>query len=578
MPKRSRDQTEAAGRPPVARRRLNFGALNDKEFELLCSYVVAIEFPDAEHVANPDGGADSALPRTDRSWRRCWQAKHFTAQISWSQCKESLDAAVANYGMPHYTFCFSRDLTLNQINLFKQHLVGRHPGVKVDYLGASNLEQILFSSEQGRRIEAEFFGDPDADARALAQAFRAGGTLRTGADVVDRLEAVAERLRQRDPFYTYLTITAEADLPRAALHPQTIVAIEIIDEESVVRIEAIPRGGTRPEQLPRQTVHMSREQAEQFERFLSHGGELLLEGVRVDLHNLPREFEDLDPSGTEMTVQVSAPRQLPPPWDARFTVEASGLEVPPIVIHLEPLAQPPPGWEAALSGKTGAMEATITLRRREGRGEAQVTWSFKDDLSVSTPVRAAQLNFVEALHREGRLRINDLSGARPELALGLVDRRLDEEFYVLQTLTNDLAVIEEWTGRELIPTKLVHAREVQAIHTAAEIIRAKGSKMTVGPVRLTMPQDKADDVFKLEGGDQLLIEQGFGLTIFGTDIEIGVLRGVLVDIDVELMDSSKPGMVDVTLTPVNEAAAHPTFELVRAPKAPPARRSSRRRR
>jgi hypothetical protein len=35
--------------------------------------------------------------------------------------------------MPHYTFCFARDLTAGQERSFKEQLVGRHAGVTVDY-------------------------------------------------------------------------------------------------------------------------------------------------------------------------------------------------------------------------------------------------------------------------------------------------------------------------------------------------------------------------------------------------------------------------------------------------------------
>jgi hypothetical protein len=189
-----------SGLAPLGRHRLDFSLLHEDEFELLCFHAIAIDFREAVHVANPDGGADTALPRTDRSWERCWQSKRFTRHIKWPQCVESLDAAVENFGMEHYTFCFARDLTHPQEALFAKHLIGRHDGVIVDYWGPTRLEGLLFGSEQGKRLAAEFWGDRERDTRAFGRAIRAGGDLSTGAGVLDRLAAIAEHLRDRDPF------------------------------------------------------------------------------------------------------------------------------------------------------------------------------------------------------------------------------------------------------------------------------------------------------------------------------------------------------------------------------------------
>src|SRR5919106_5283828 len=105
----------AAAEQPLGPRRLDFTVLSDEDFELLCYLVVLLEFPDAVRLRAPDGGADSALPEgAIRVYVRCWQAKRFTGHIHWGQCRASLDAAVRNYRMPHYTFCFARDLTGGQ--------------------------------------------------------------------------------------------------------------------------------------------------------------------------------------------------------------------------------------------------------------------------------------------------------------------------------------------------------------------------------------------------------------------------------------------------------------------------------
>jgi hypothetical protein len=568
VPKRRRDRESSGGLAPLGRHRLDFGLLHEDEFELLCFYAIAVDFPEVVHLASPDGGADAALPHDNRSWARCWQSKRYTQQVKWPQCVASLDAGVKNFAVPHYTFCFARDLTYPQEKLFKKHLVGRHPGVVVDYWGATRLEGLLFSSEQGKRIAAEFWGHREADTRAMARALRAGGSLSTGAKVLDRLAAIAEHLRERDPFYTYITVTAEVGSPRPGPTPRAVLAVETVDAGSIMRVEAVPRPATLPEQLPEGTVHMTVEQAEQFERFLARGGDLRLEGVQVDFRNLPSALEELDTSGQEMTVLMRAPRRLPPPWDARFCLNVPGFDLEPITLHLEPTLDVPSDWEAAMVGKSGALSTELLLRRRDDRGQVMVRWSFKDDLAVPTRVRAAQLNFVGGLHRRGTLVIEDAAGIRPRLEFETVDRELDDEFEALRTFTGDLATIEEWTGDEYIATELVPATEVRAIHDMARIIRTGGSSMNFGRVLLTMPRERADELLK-DGDHQFLFEIGVGLAVMGTEIPIGLLRGVVRDVAISYAESEESGMVDVTLEPATEEAARPSFQLVRpgAPRA-----------
>lgn len=564
MPKRSRDQELTSPRAPLGRRRLDFTRLNEDEFELLCFYVIAIEFPEVVRVANPDGGADAVLPRSDRSWARCWQSKRYTAQIKWKECRDSFDAGVENYSMPHYTFCFARDLTKPQEDLFKQHLVGRHKGVVVDHWSASRIEAALFASDQGKRIAAEFFGDPEGDTRALARAMRAAGELSTGAKVVDRLAAIAEHLHQHDPFYTYVTVTAEPGSPRPGPTPQAVLALETVEDGTLVRIEAVPRPSTLPEQLPGGTVFMTPAQAGQFERFLTRGGDIELERVRVDFHNLPRALEGLGPSGEEMTVTMRAPTQLPPPWHARFSLITPGLEVKPAVFHLQPTLEVPSDWDAALTGKYGALSATVLLRQREDRGQMMVQWSYKDDLAVPTRVRADQLNFVEGLHRQGKLVIEDVSGARPRLEFDTTDRELDASFQTLRMLLFDLVAIENWMGREYRLAEGVPAREVRAIHEMANIIRRGESSMNFERAVLRMPREKADEVLNAEGDNQFLFEVGVGLAVLNTEIPIGALRGTVRDVKATVAETDEPGFVDMVLEPATEEAAHPTFQLVRS--------------
>jgi hypothetical protein len=109
--------------------RFDFGRLPADAYEELCYLVVAIEFPQAVRLANPDGGLDSGIPHAGGTFSRCWQAKRFTGDIAWKKCEESLDAAVSNWGIEHCTFCFAKDLTASQHRTFHERLGGRHGGL-----------------------------------------------------------------------------------------------------------------------------------------------------------------------------------------------------------------------------------------------------------------------------------------------------------------------------------------------------------------------------------------------------------------------------------------------------------------
>lgn len=548
----------ATAAQPIARRRLSLIQLTPDEFELLCFWVIGLTFPDAVRVTNPDGGVDAGLPLVDRSWERCWQAKRYTSHIQWPQCVESLDAADANYGMKHYTFCFARDLSHGQEKLFKKHLVGRHPGVLVDYWGQSRIEGLLLGCAQGERIANEFFGDPTVDTRALMRAFRAAGSLETGTEVLDRIAAIAEHLATRDPLYQYVHVGTEAGGPMPGLTPQTVVAVHLDRGDSRIRIDAVPRNAKSIEEPPGGTVRMLPEQAEQFERFLLRGGELELENVKIEFKNLPSVFEDIGPTAEEMHLKLQAPRMLPTPWRARFTITGSAAIVNPIELLLEPTNDVDSAWDAALVGRTEGFTVSVLFRKRQ-QGEMMVNWSYNDDATVPASVRAPQLAFVEALHRRGELVIDDLEGSRPRLALDMVDRRIDPAFRALRVFLENLTVVEEWSGGQLETTGRIAVDEVRAVAEMAAVIRRREASMNFEHVTLVVPQD---EVTKMGDGEhQYLIEIETGLVLLGREIPIGKLRGQLTDVRVVAGEPDNNGNVRVRLEPASEEAAHPVFEL-----------------
>ena len=451
---------------PLGRWRLDLAALSPDDFELLCAWIVAIEFPGAVHVANPDGGADSALPADGGDgWTRCWQAKRFTSTISWPQCRASLDAGVTSYGMSHYTFCFARDLTVGQQKLFEKHLRTRHRGVRVDLWDRSRLELLLFSSPQGERIANHFFNDPTLDAKALMRAIRAGGALETGEDVLDRLAAVVEHLAAGDPLYQYVQIATEADGPMPGLTPETMISMHTVRGDSRIRIDAVPRNASLIEAPPGGTMFLLREQAEEFERFLARGGDLELAGIRFEWRNMPAAFEDLTPPSEDVTLAMNAPQVVPRRWHTRISVlDSPRPAVDPIDVLLEPTLEVEADWDGALVGSYGGIDLRANFRRRVGGGgELRFDWAWRDDAARPAAERARELALVAAVKRPGRLVIEDIEDERAPAEFHLREEKLDPDFFALLSFLEDLAVLEEWTGRRFKTAARVPVSEVSAV-------------------------------------------------------------------------------------------------------------------
>jgi hypothetical protein len=560
---------------PLGPRRLDLTALSPDDFELLCAWVVAISHPDAMHVANPDGGADTALRRDEGGWQRCWQAKRFTGSIKWPQCKESLDDAVKTYdGITHYTFCFARNLTVNQEKLFEKHLIGRCPGVKVDHWNQSRIELALFSTPQGERIVRHFFGDPAIDTRALMRALRASGSLETGEDVLDRLAAVAEHIAAGDPLYQYVQVSTEADGPLPGLTPATLIAMHTVIGDAHIRIDAVPRNPSLLESPPGGKVYLTDAQAEQFARFRARGGDLQLDGVRVDFENMPSLFEQLAASDSgDMTLQFTAPAVLPHPWHARFNVIGSDIDFEPFEVLLEPILDIDPEWDSGLVGTVGGFTIRVLFRANaEGGGVMNFGWSWRDDATRSATERLREVFRVAALTTPGRLVVDDVRGERPQAQFELHDERLDDEMYGLMAFLYDLAALEEWTGDTITPIGVVPADEVRAVHDVAKIVRTGESPMNFEQVSLSLPPDKIPE--PRPEGHQLVVEVTTGVVLRGSEILVGKLRGELTDVNVEIGETDELGNTDVRIKPATDEARHPVFRLRRFTAAELARERS----
>jgi hypothetical protein len=573
-----------AAEQPLGPRRLDFTVLNDDDFELLCYLVVLLEFPEAIRLRAPDCGADSALPEgATRTYARCWQAKRFTGHIRWGQCEGSLDTAVPAYGMPHYTFCFARDLTGGQERLFKQRLVGRHEGVTVDYWGAARITGALLGSTDGERIANHFYANPAQNAQALMQAFRAAGPLETGADAGDRLRAIGEWLGAHDPFFSYPASIRETGVPPPGMTPGAVIAIEEIGQGLIQRIEAVPRNEAAMEEYgPTGALLFEKTEAGQralatFQRAFATGEQVTIsEGVALRFDRLPPLMQphvSREPLGdVEITIGTTKPTP-PRRWSAKLITRSDAGETE-IDIDLEPV-QPPEGWDGALEGSRGGLTATLLLRRTPTAGQATFNFNFSYDSTLPIVDQLAATSTFVALHGHGSLEIHSLDGSRPEpLMFDLEPKELPSFFLVLHRLLGDLRLIEEWVGKAIVLPHKISGDEMRVIAETGYILRNRRSSMTFDQMTLELDSEKYEP-FKAGVPGPLRAVLPFRVNLFGEEILLGYLDGELAASDVKVesatpIEGSEPPAWLVRLEPANERARHPVFRFQRDDPRPPA--------
>lgn len=514
-------------KPPLGPRRFDFDLLSDNDFELLVYLVVLLEHADAIRLRAPDYGADAALPIADGSYERCWQSKRFTKQVSWPQCKGSLDAAVGAYAMPRYTFCFARDLTGPQQKLFTQHLVARHQGISVDWWGASKLTSYLLGSEQGGRIEAHFYGDPALDTEAFMRALRSGGELTTGADAVARLSEIGDFFESRDPFFTY-TLTSRTpsiagDVPTS---PGAVMAVEIFTgEDRAVRIEALPRNRAALDRMPRSQLQFPNTPEGQaddtkFRRALFTGGDVTFSQVDVRFENLPAGLEAFKPREGSMELRIRAERRRPLQWDATLRVRTDRGEAS-IDVDLRPVDPPPEGWDSALSATSDGLTTTFLLRWLDDRGQAATEWTYKPSRG-SLSGQANALALLDAAYGSGTITIEERTGGERRFAHTLDPREPNEMIGIARQLLDDLHTIENWTGEPIELPDDWTALDYDGLAEAATALRT-GEMSATPRTTLRVPREELERVS--DEPFEVWVMYAYGLFLFGAEHRLGFLSG-----------------------------------------------------
>jgi hypothetical protein len=468
-----------ASEEPIGPRKLEVGRLTDEDFQELCHRLVRIEYPEARSVAIPDGGADTLLPRPTGGWERAWNPKRYTGNIHWSKCKESLGRAVKTYGIARMTFCFARNLTSGQQLQFQKQLVGRHPGVAVDYWDEGEILARLHESEAGQRVAKHYFGDPAHDNELMLRTIRAGGTVDTAGKVIERAAAIGEFLGGHDPFFSYPAYQFEEGMPTPPLAPGAVMAIGRTEGGSTVRLDAVPRDeDALSKYAPRLRMEFDpseegKRAAETIDKAIRQRRAVTVdEGLQITAEQLPPLFGDMIGKPTRGTVVVTPTPT--PPWGAVFhAVSDRGDET--FRVRLDPTPEPPAGSQVAFRGERNGLIATIKARWVEGRGgQIGIDWSHRiDDSPAREQLRV--LKFLEALHGNGEVTITDDLSGRPELKHPLKARHFGLEQLV--AFFEDVVVIEDWMGQDIRLPESADVAETTWVAEIAAAIRRRALKM-----------------------------------------------------------------------------------------------------
>jgi hypothetical protein len=205
----------------------------------------------------------------------------------------------------------------------------------------------------------------------------------------------------------------------------------------------------------------------------------------------------------------------------------------------------------------------VLFRRRQDHGNIKVDWSYQDDAVVPASLRAPRLAFVEALHQRGVLVIEDVDGNRPQLEFATVDQPMDPTFHALRLFLEDLAVIEEWTGRhDPNMAGRIPAEDVREVATVARIVKEGEVRTNFEQVTLVVPPERV--AYATTGKGPLLVEMDLVLPVLGKQYPVGRVRGEMTDTRTLVVgEPDANGHVTVRIEPASEEAAHPIFKLRR---------------
>ena len=541
-------------------RTFNLAGMHEDDFEDLVHQLVRIEFPSAEKLDRPDGGADTLLPAASEGrYERCWQAKRHTGRIRWDECVNSLEAALAQWpGLTQVTFCFPQNLNAPKRKTFETRLGKPYrERVKVDYWGKSELVHRLLDERAAAIANHYFKLDQENDA-ALRRAALAGGILDTTSDAIDRTRTVGSFMAVRDPFFNYAISTHQTGKPGPPLTPGAALRLTFHDESSSVSIDASPATPDAVARFgPAGTLHFAEDEAgrsaeKQFRHALQHGEAVEIDaGVALEFERLPPALEEFKPSGPISGRVRIIPGQAPTPWPARLTITtAHGSIGADLEMHPE---RAPAGWAASWRGELGPLQLTMLLRKADGGIEGSLHWQYQERGGDMVAARLKGIEFLNALRKKGELRLEDRTGARPPLTHPLREMPAPDWLEGTLNLLTALNLIEQWSRHTFtLPDRGFDLEELQAIAQAAHVIETREFVGSISATLTLAPEAIVD----LETSNVELGADWY-LRLFEDEVFMGTLRGQFNGIRVLVVESSggsPSSPAEVQISPLDNPA------------------------
>jgi hypothetical protein len=527
-----------------------FRELTDDEFDELVYLVAHVADPSVVKTRAPDGGLDTVRLAEDDPTRATWgiQAKLHREQIKWPDCKKSLDRAVEQWKTPHVTFAFPRDLTQGQHSNHVKHLVGRHAGVKVDWWGATKLTAVMTGSDAGRAIARRFFHAEDP-ADVVDRALRAGGPLRTPADLLEREGAIGDFLRTASPHFDFHTTRRPTSHEAVAQAPNAAMRLEFADEEQQLFVDMVPRTAAALEHYgPKGSfAFKDHERAVALlDDVQRHGGRATLGEATVRFDRIPPPFDELL-SEFEGVVSVRAEREAQP-WAARITAETDEGKAT-LDLDLAP-AQAEPSWDAKLVGQRHGVtvELRFVWRHDDGVGTVATTWRLTGVMG-SVEERAQALAVIVALHGEGTFAVTDRDERRPAMILATERRSMPDGLRGLRDFYRNLAEIEAFAGKSIgPPPEEFGADDVHNVAYLAHLLRRGRLGGTIKSGKVFVSAEAVSHFRR--SGNEIEIRDNLMAKLFGRDVHVADRVLHLPPMQVRHATRRPEGVWEVELVPV----------------------------
>ena len=491
--------------------------LSADDFESLVHRLIELEWPGAEKLDSPDGGADTIVADATGGLPRVFQVKHYADRITtahWRKCEGSLDTAMRDHGPGQVTFVFPRNLTNAMREQFGTRLVGRHPDVVIDWWGLDSLSARL---ESAPWIVESFFGPEAAPlADQLLRVAEKGLKIRSVADVTSRQQDVVGYLDGRDERFQHQQLSGARSLPAPQWDPKPYVVVGTQGPGlPEARIAAWPRSGV---EAPLPAISFSKDAA----------GAAALATARRELSaGRPVVLRD------GLLVQLVAPQVLTDALAEMPDLEMESMELQPgqpvdIVLSVEdgektllrqgqirgvpPRADAPPGC-TALMGLLGALEVEVEFPSSATPEGGAIAVTVRIRFSSNARDNLEALDVTDAWERAGRLRVDLPSGPPLEVECGPVgDDGLRDQW---RELFRAIVALEQTTGLELpVPDEM----------SRSEILMLLQIEALLGGRAILVETDAAEPeifgrTFALGRGRGPLRATTLGVTFDFTDVE-----------------------------------------------------------